>query len=273
MLWYIYMRDMQQQTKASTSSRGQTLFNSSCFVCHGEPGKPRGVASGPQEFPDLTDVGKRFSRVQINTILETGRGRMPTFQHIAKEDRAAIVDFLLKRDAKPGVKPDTPLVSPGADANKAVANNAAFPYVPPFVNNGINQFRDPDNYPAVKPPWGTLSAINLNTGEYVWQVPFGEYPELAQKGMPTTGTENHGGPAVTAGGLLFIAATYDEKLRAFDTKTGKVLWEYKLPAGGFATPVTYMVHGKQYVAIAAGGTRYNLKPGGSYVAFALPAGK
>jgi quinoprotein glucose dehydrogenase len=149
-------------------------------------------------------------------------------------------------------------------------SNVNFPYQPPYVNNGNVQFRDQDNYPAIKPPWGTLNAIDMNTGEYLWKVTLGEYPELAKQGIPPTGTENHGGPLVTAGGLLFIAATYDEKLRAFDTKTGQVVWEYKLPAGGFATPITYMVDGKQYIAIAAGGTRYGLKPGGNYIAFALP---
>jgi quinoprotein glucose dehydrogenase len=145
-----------------------------------------------------------------------------------------------------------------------------FPYAPPYINNGNVQFRDQDNYPAIKPPWGTLNAIDLNTGEYLWKVTLGEYPELTKKGIPPTGTENHGGPVVTAGGLLFIAATYDEHLRAFDTKTGKEVWKYKLPAGGFATPITYMVNGKQYIAIAAGGTRYGLKSGGTYVAFRLP---
>jgi quinoprotein glucose dehydrogenase len=152
----------------------------------------------------------------------------------------------------------------------AAKKNADFPYSPPYVNNGNVQFRDQDNYPAIKPPWGTLNAVDLNTGEYLWKVTLGEYPELTKKGIPPTGTENHGGPIVTAGGLLFIAATYDEKLRAFDTKTGKVIWEHQLPAGGFATPATYMVNGKQYIVIAAGGTRYALKSGGSYVAFALP---
>jgi quinoprotein glucose dehydrogenase len=154
-------------------------------------------------------------------------------------------------------------------SSKAAPANG-FPYQSPYLNNGNTQFRDPDNYPAIKPPWGTLNAINLNTGEYVWQVPLGEYPELAEKGLAQTGTENHGGPLVTAGGLLFIAATYDQKLRAFDKRTGKVVWSHKLPAGGFATPITYSVKGRQYIAIAAGGTRYGLKPGGSYVAFALP---
>jgi quinoprotein glucose dehydrogenase len=145
-----------------------------------------------------------------------------------------------------------------------------FPYIPPFTNNGLNRFLDPDGYPAIKPPWGTLNAIDLNTGEYLWQVPLGEYPELTEKGIPITGTENYGGPIVTAGGLVFIAGTKDERIRAFDKKTGEVVWEYQLPAGGFATPITYQVNGKQFLVIAAGGVKNGHKPGVSYIAFALP---
>ena len=137
---------------------------------------------------------------------------------------------------------------------------------------GYKKFYDPGGYPAVVPPWGTLSAIDLNTGEYLWKIPLGEYPELAAKGMATTGTENYGGPIVTAGGLVFIGATiFDKKIRALDSRTGELLWEAELPFAGLATPSTYMVDGKQYVVIAAGGGRKEGAPsGGDYVAFALP---
>ena len=270
MLWWLKMRDSRVQSKGVALTRGASLFNAQCSVCHGLSGKTKPEAATAQAYPDLTDVGKRLNKEQIYSLLMTGRGRMPSFQHIAKEDREAIVNFLLNLEAKPA--PTTPAT---ADIhNSAVTTNTpegtVFPYQPPFLNNGNTQFRDQDNYPAVKPPWGTLNAIDLNTGEYVWQVTLGEYPELTKQGILPTGTENHGGPVVTAGGLVFIAATYDEKLRAFDRKTGKVVWEFKLPAGGFATPITYLVNGRQYIALACGGTRYGLKPGGSYVAFALP---
>jgi quinoprotein glucose dehydrogenase len=136
--------------------------------------------------------------------------------------------------------------------------------------DGYKKFLDPDGYPAVTPPWGTLTAINLDTGEHVWKTPLGEYPELVAKGMKNTGAENHGGGIVTAGGLFFIAGTpQDKKLRAFDKKTGKLVWETVLPFGGNATPAMYEVKGKQYIVIAAGGGRGG--PSGSqYVAFALP---
>ncbi|QRQ99533.1 outer membrane protein assembly factor BamB family protein [Dyadobacter sandarakinus] len=264
MLWWLKMRDSREKAEGQTASRGHVLFNTNCAACHATDSKS-GASTASQAYPVLKDIGKRMSREQISALLETGRGRMPSFQHIAKEDRQAIIGFLLHMENKP---------APGdvhaQTAQTGPVNNAAFPYMPPYINNGNVQFRDQDNYPAIKPPWGTLNAVDLNTGEYLWKVPLGEYPELSRKGVPATGTENHGGPVVTAGGLLFIAATYDEKMRAFDTRTGKIVWEYQLPAGGFATPITYMASGRQYVVIAAGGTRYGLKSGGKYVAFALP---
>jgi quinoprotein glucose dehydrogenase len=265
MLWWLKMRDSREKNQDQALSKGAVLFNTNCTACHATSSENAAVSAGTQAYPVLKDIGKRMSREQIGAILETGRGRMPSFQHIAKEDRNAIIDFLMNMESKPAA---SDIHSQRSEV--AAKKNADFPYSPPYVNNGNVQFRDQDNYPAIKPPWGTLNAVDLNTGEYLWKVTLGEYPELTKKGIPPTGTENHGGPIVTAGGLLFIAATYDEKLRAFDTKTGKVVWEHQLPAGGFATPATYMVNGKQYIVIAAGGTRYALKSGGSYVAFALP---
>ncbi|HYR83776.1 MAG TPA: pyrroloquinoline quinone-dependent dehydrogenase [Terriglobia bacterium] len=139
---------------------------------------------------------------------------------------------------------------------------------------GYTRFLDPERYPAIVPPWGTLSAINLNTGEYAWQIPLGEYPELAQTGIRNTGTENYGGPIVTAGGLVFIAATnFDKKFRAFDKANGQLLWETTLPFAGNATPATFEADGRQFVVIAAGGGQARRAPsGGVYVAFALPRG-
>jgi quinoprotein glucose dehydrogenase len=137
---------------------------------------------------------------------------------------------------------------------------------------GSLYFLDPEGYPAVVPPWGTLNAIDMNTGKYLWKIPFGEYPELVAKGVHDTGSQNYGGPILTAGGVLFIGATiYDHKFHAFDAKTGKLLWETTLPYGANATPATYLVNGKQYVVTAAGGSNYGGgKTGGTYVAFTLP---
>ena len=143
----------------------------------------------------------------------------------------------------------------------------------PYLSTGYNKFTTKEGYPAVAPPWGTINAINLNTGELIWKKPLGEFPELKAKGIPATGTENYGGPVVTAGGLLFIAASRDGKFRCFDKSTGKLLWETDLPAPGFATPSVYAVNGKQYIVIACGGGKLGTASGDAYVAFALPAGK
>jgi quinoprotein glucose dehydrogenase len=134
---------------------------------------------------------------------------------------------------------------------------------------GYTRFIDKDGYPGIKPPWGTLNAVNLQTGKLLWKVPLGEYPELTKKGIPMTGTENYGGPLVTKGGLVFIAATKDEKIRAFDKKTGKVVWQAPLPAAGYATPACYQINGKQYIVIACGGGKIGSKSGDEYVAFSL----
>jgi quinoprotein glucose dehydrogenase len=261
MPWDLRMMDIETKNK-EIAMNGKALFIANCAVCHGPDRKGAG-----SQIPSLIGLENHMKESEIETILKTGRGRMPSFQSIAGFKRQAIVKYLINPEGKnKAIAPD-----PHNQSTVAVANKeTGFPYVPPFTNNGQIQFRGPDNYPAIKPPWGTLNAINLNTGEYLWKIPFGEFPELKKKGVPATGTENHGGPITTAGGLLFIGATQDEMFRAINKKTGKVLWEFKLPAGAFATPAAYMVNGKQYIVVAAGGTKYGLKSGGKYIAFALP---
>ncbi|GHB83516.1 outer membrane protein assembly factor BamB family protein [Persicitalea jodogahamensis] len=262
MLWWVKMRDTRQAKDGTTLSRGNVLFNTNCASCHAIDPKASSATASNQTYPNLGNVGERLSREQISSLLATGRGRMPSFQHISVEDRAAIIDFLLKKET--GTDDVHKLTETSTEVGKL------FPYNPPYINNGTTQFLTPDEYPALKSPWGTLNAVDLNTGEYLWQVTFGQNPELEKNGQPQMGTENHGGPIVTAGGLLFIAATKDAKLRAYNAKTGEVVWEYQLPTGAFATPITYLVNGKQYIAIAVGGGRQGLALGGTYMAFALP---
>jgi len=229
------------------------LYTSQCAVCHGD-----NMAGSPPAIPALVDVGKRLSADQIAATIKSGKGRMPGFSNLGDEQLAALVGYVMSGGRVGGV-------------TEEVTSEGPAPPAIPVHFTGYLRFYDPDGYPAVAPPWGTLNAINLNTGEYVWKIPFGEYPELAAKGMKNTGTENYGGPLVTAGGLLFIGATnYDKKFRVYDKATGELLWETTLPFAGNATPITYELNGRQYVAIAAGGGKdLKSRSGGVYVAFAL----
>jgi len=195
-----------------------------------------------------------MSPADLTATIRGGKGRMPGFPNLDEDQLNGLVNFLLTGENKelPGAE------EPIADMK--------------YRLSGYRRFLDPDGYPAISPPWGTLNAIDLNSGEYKWKVNLGEYPELAAKGQKNTGSENYGGPVVTAGGLLFIGATnYDKKFRAFDKSTGELLWETTLPFAGNATPITYSVNGRQYVVIAAGGGKDPKSgSGGVYVAFALP---
>ena len=257
--WELQMIDMETRNKELASlSYGNGLYIKNCASCHGADRKGSGSV-----FPGLLAIGTKRSEEEITNIIKTGSGRMPSFQQIPEPDRTSIAQFLLNREPRQAPKP--------ADEHSnadTIAVKKDFPYIPLYTNKIWKKFLDQDGYNAVKPPWGTLNAIDLNTGDYVWTVPLGEFPELTKKGVPQTGTESYGGPVVTASGLIFIAGTRDERIRAFDKKTGKQLWEYQLPAGGFATPATYEVNGKQYLVIAAGGAR-GKAPGGWYIAFAL----
>lgn len=231
------------------TSKASLIYRSRCASCHGQDMK-----GAPPEYPAVNNLNGRMNDRQISDILRKGSGRMPAFAMMGEDAIKVTTDYLL-----------------GRGDNEAVVERGRRPPIEmKYTSDGYNKFLDADGYPGITPPWGTLSAINLDTGEYAWKIPFGEYPELAAKGMKDTGAENHGGGIVTAGGLFFIAASaHDQKLRAFDKKTGKLLWETKLPAGGNATPSMYEWKGKQYLVVPAGGGRGG-PVGGSYVAFALP---
>jgi quinoprotein glucose dehydrogenase len=231
--------------KSSGGTSGRAVYESQCASCHGI-----NRAGIPPVLPSLIDVDKRLSLEQMLDIIQHGKGRMPGFPAIDSESRRAIVNFLL------GTEKDQPGTAGAATYN----------------TTGYRTFVDSQGYPATAPPWGTLNAIDLNTGEYLWKVPLGEYPALTAQGIPLTGSLNFGGPVVTDGGLLIIAATvYDKKLRIFDKSTGKLLWETVMPFSALATPATYEVNGKQYIVIASGGGRDRRGgSGGVYMAFSLP---
>jgi glucose dehydrogenase len=244
-----------------TDPVGDKLYVKNCAICHGDD-----RLGAPSNYPGLLGVRSRLEDKQIAETIHNGKGRMPGFPKLTLGDTAAILRFL-------GPPMESVPAPAGASSIRELAGNApSSSTTPKYRFTGYRKFLDPDGYPAVAPPWGTLNAIDLNTGKYLWKIPLGNYPELAAKGLTDTGTENYGGPIVTAGGVLFIGATvYDRKLRAFDAKTGKLLWQGDLPFAGNATPSTYMVDGKQYVVIAASGSRDPKGPqGAAYVAFALP---
>jgi quinoprotein glucose dehydrogenase len=237
---------LAENTGAQTG--GQRVYLSQCSICHRD-----NRAGAPPDTPSLLNVGDRRSRKEIAAIIQKGKGRMPGFSGLKDGEQSALIDYLLGGEGK------------------EMASSGPEPPTMRYRFTGYHRFLDPDGYPAVAPPWGTLNAINLNTGEYAWKIPFGEYPALAAKGMHNTGSENYGGPVVTAGGLVFIGATsFDKKFHVFDKSTGELLWETTLPFAGNGTPATYEINGKQYIVIAAGGGRpFGTVTGGVYVAFSL----
>ncbi|ESQ91541.1 pyrrolo-quinoline quinone [Asticcacaulis sp. AC460] len=244
MAWTMKLKPRVKTADGQVS--GAAVYANVCASCHGDDRK-----GSPPEFPALFGVSKRLSADQITKQVRDGAGRMPAFgAALSPDELKAVVAYISDDSAKPA--PEYP---------STAADDYAF--------DGYHRFLDPDGYPAVAPPWGTLNALDLNTGNYLWRIPFGEYPELADK---TTGSENYGGAVVTRGGLLFIGATiYDNKFRAFDKKTGKLLWETVMPTSSIATPATYSVGGKQYVAVAAGGGKNpKVKPGGEIIVYSLP---
>ncbi|MBX2891220.1 MAG: PQQ-binding-like beta-propeller repeat protein [Saprospiraceae bacterium] len=246
MPWVLRMVDLPK-SNGSQVGQGKKLYATHCTGCHGLNRQGNGAN------PNLVGIKTRRTEQFLGQIIRQGKGAMPSFGHLSHAEREAIVAYLTDKKQTPN------------GGKHATEQEAGIP----FTHTGYIRLQDETRQPAIKPPWGTLNAIDLNTGEYRWTVPLGEDPQLKQQGIRDTGTENYGGPVVTAGGLVFIAATKDEKIRAFARSDGKLLWEADLPASGFATPATYSVGGKQYVVIACGGGKLGRRSGDTYMAFAL----
>ena len=246
---------------------GKKIYKANCAICHGQElqGDVKGVFPHTTgTYPSLKNIDKKLSQEETIKIIEKGKGFMPSFNQFSNEKKNALLAFLYNEN--PSINNDDSnndnwLESLGKELSE---------FKIPYTHTGYNRFYDQNGYPAVKPPWGTLNAIDLNKGEILWQVPLGEFIELTKKGIPKTGTENYGGPVTTAGGLIFIAASKDEYIRAFDKDSGEELWKHKLPAGGYATPSIYEVDNKQYIVIACGGGKMGTKPGDYYISFGLP---
>ena len=238
-------------------SPGEKIYQSQCSICHGVD-----RAGSPPAIPTLLGIEGIRTEREISDAIRQGKGRMPPFPNLDDAQNKLLVEYIL-RSEKP--KRPTPQSS-GNPSDSVHSSRAEKPETKedmPYKTLGFRRFLDPEGYPALTPPWGTLSAIDLNTGEYLWKIPFGEYPEFAARGMTQTGSDNYGGPVVTAGGLVFIGATvFDQKIHAYDSHTGKLLWESVLPFAGLATPATYRIKGKQYVVIASSGGQTSPKPTG-----------
>ncbi len=243
MAWIVRMAQVGGKD-GENLSMGERLTQIHCARCHG------GNLQGLGVMPELQNVKSRLSMDEIAAVIKNGKGAMPGMPNLTDEEIQGITSFLY------GIE---------EAGDHRVEDTGDMPYA--IV--GFGRFKDDRGFPVMKPPWGTLNAIDLNSGEYIWTVPLGHEESLNDPQYPVSGTENYGGPVITAGGVLFIAATKDEKFRAFHMKTGELLWETELPAGGYATPATYEVNGKQYVVIACGGGKMGTVPGDSYMAYSL----
>ena len=241
---------IKSNTGFSEMSRGQAMYVQNCSPCHGVDrfGNP---ASG---FPALNTIKNKMKKPEVYEIIASGKGKMPGFPQISDDDRKAILNYLFDEES---------------EKDKIASAKNVYGAVEPWDLKGYSKFLDSNGDPGIKPPWGILTAVDLNTGLHKWKVPLGDVKKYKDQGLASTGTENYGGPIVTAGGLIFIAASKDGKFRVFDKLNGKLLWETDLPTAGYATPSTYMVNGIQYVVVSCGGGRLGAAKGDQIVAFKL----
>lgn len=241
---------------------GRAVYTIACQACHGEDLRGGGVFQSPA----LLGLAPRLDGPMITHAVYNGQGAMPAINWLEEEQVEAVAEWLLSLGEDADI---AAIDAEASDSDKEEASGeGSWPY--PYIMDGYKRLKTSDGHPITAPPWGTLSAIDLDAGSIRWQVPLGEYPDLVAQGIRNTGSENYGGPVATAGGVLFIAATLDEKIRAFRSSDGELLWEARLPAAGYATPSVYSVEGRQYVVVACGGGKLGTPSGDSYVAFALP---
>jgi quinoprotein glucose dehydrogenase len=247
----VIANDERERDPRFPPSAGEKHYAQHCAACHGPARSGIGIA------PPLIGLKARMAESEVLAVIEKGRGTMPPNVLLNAEGRRDLVDFLFRRNQPPSRR-----VPAGQQPEDR----------PKYVFDGFNFLTDHEGYPGIKPPWGLLNCYDLSSGKALWRVPLGEHAELTKQGVPITGSQNLGGASVTAGGLVFVAGTSDEKLRAFDADTGAELWSAKLPFAGTAAPAIYEVNGRQYVVITStGGGRVGgaSGPGDAYVAFAL----
>lgn len=249
MAWELILEKREDKSTLSKLSSGEKLYITHCSTCHGKDRK----GSSDGIFPSLLNINLKFDSLSLTSLITKGKGMMPANPSLSSGEINEIINFLA------GIKSNN-------NPNKYEDKDDAYL---PYKIKGYTRFTDKDGLPGIKPPWGTLNAIDLNTGEYLWRKTLGYEPKTMERGIKDTGSENYGGPLITSSGLLFIAATKDGHLRVFDQKTGEILKEIKLPYPSFATPSTYLANGKQYILLACGGTKLGTPKGNKYVAFAL----
>lgn len=244
MPWILEMEASQKELALTT---GQALYQTHCASCH-----QKDLKGLPQSgYPALDDVAGRLERAAVATVITNGQNMMTGFPQLQPEEKNAIIAYLY------------------GDEKQEVVAESGDVYPLPYQHKGYTKFLDNNGLPGITPPWGTLHAIDLNTGDFKWSVTLGDTESLKQAGHPPTGCESYGGPIITENGLLLIAGTKDSYFRAFNKQTGELLWETRLPAASFATPATYMINGKQYVALACGGEKLGTPKGNQIIAFAL----
>jgi len=252
MAWVMQMVEVPGAQALQALSPGERIYSTRCASCHGS-GRQGNPASG---FPALTGLKNRLDKNKVSGLIASGKGMMPGIS-LPEAEKEALLRFLFEEETDNTGSTNQPVQEIRKDQV-------------PFVSTGYNKFLDANGLPAFSPPYGSMTAIDLNTGEHLWRIVLGEDPQLKKMGIRNTGTENYGGPVVTRNGLLFIAATKDGKFRAFDKKNGRLLWETDLPAASFATPATYEINGRQFIVLACGGTKLGAPKGNKYVAYALP---
>jgi quinoprotein glucose dehydrogenase len=241
---------------------GQAVYAIGCQACHGNDLKGGGHFGSPA----LLGLAGRLTAPEIRQTIYQGKGAMPALEWLDERQVSDVSDYLLS------LSTETEVAAESTSRETAVAEEPAKPAWPyPYIMDGYQWLRTEEGYPISAPPWGTLTAMDLDGATIRWQIPLGEYPALAERGIRNTGSANYGGPVATAGGLIFIAATPDEKIRAFRSRDGQLLWEAPLPAAGYATPAVYEAGGRQFVVVACGGGKLGTDSGDRYVAFALPA--
>jgi quinoprotein glucose dehydrogenase len=254
--WYIKIAQVPEDFVDETQlprTPGRKVYESHCMACHGVN------REGTGDYSPLIGLKYRSSEKSVKALLKEGRNLMPAAPHLQDQELEDLLDYLFERDRLESSKK---VESAPSRPRYTLANRVA---------GGLQRLWDQDGYFGSKPPWGKLNAIDLNTGRIKWQVAFGEYPELMAKGLPITGTENFGGPSVSAGGVVFCSGARDKKIKAYDVDSGEELWQYTLPFGGTAPPSIYEAEGRQFLVIpATGGGKLRLEEGDAYVAFALP---